>query len=980
MSIDAYSGSGTLTFTKQGGGDLTLGPFTSNTAAGTSFLVTAGRLLVSGSNPLGGAAGVTVQAGALTVQGGATPNPAGALLTLAGTGSAAPVLESCGTLTAAVGGAVGDIQWTGNGGFAAQGGPLVVRLNGGTGVVAWGSANFVPAGSSLVLGSAASDNVVDFQNGIDLSGGTRTIVATPNPSSLAAATMISGALVGSGGLNVAGAPSGSGVLVLTGSNTYSGGTTISAGTLQLGSGGAPPGSGSDGSLATSGITDNSVLVYNLAGSQTAAYSIGGSGSLAKLGSGSVTLGGAGNNFSGGLNVHGGSLVVSGSLNTGATAEVMVGDAANAVGLLAVTGSLTVGKNSNPSLDVGGSFASGVGALHVFPGAAVTTASELHLAGQAGAGYGALSMTGGMVTVGTWMIVSGGGFGILNQSGGTLSVPSSHMDLGCIADNTTGVANFSGSAVVSLGNALWIGQDSNNSNSVVNVSGRAVLAANGVLFGTTVGYNNENGTLNLLGGTLATTSVLVGTGTCGTYTLNFNGGTLKAGAGAAATFMTGLTSAYVQTNGGTIDNGGQSITIGQSLLAPSGSGVGAPSGSSGLSLGGANSSYIDTPIVVVTGGGGTGATAVATVSGGSVSGISITNPGVGYTSAPAFTLVGGGGLATVGGSAALAANGAPPGSGGLTFVGSGVTTLSGSNTYTGPTTVTAGVLNLTGTLGGGAGGTAITIGAGATFAEAATGAILGSSSLVYNSSALTTLLGTNTYSGGTQINAGVLEFAASAPVAAGSITVNPGGAIAAMGPAPYNTVSGWLASGLIANSSSGAIALTTSNTDASIDFTAHGGYNMLVLAAMGAVTYNGAIKPGSNGFLLAGSTSGGLALGTTLSGSAALTATGPGTTILTNTNNSYSGGTYLSGGVLSFAASALPGSITFGGGALQWYGANTSDVSARIAPIAAATAAVLDTNGNNVVFAAPLGGSGGLTKAGAGRWCWRTPIVMPASPP
>ena len=48
------------------------------------------------------------------------------------------------------------------------------------------------------------------------------------------AVTLSGVLSGSGGLNLLGA----GTLTLTASNTYSGGTTISAGTLQVGNGGS----------------------------------------------------------------------------------------------------------------------------------------------------------------------------------------------------------------------------------------------------------------------------------------------------------------------------------------------------------------------------------------------------------------------------------------------------------------------------------------------------------------------------------------------------------------------------------------------------------------------------------------------------------------------------------------------------------------------------------------------------------------------
>lgn len=50
-----------------------------------------------------------------------------------------------------------------------------------------------------------------------------------------------------------------------------------------------------------------------------------------------------------------------------------------------------------------------------------------------------------------------------------------------------------------------------------------------------------------------------------------------------------------------------------------------------------SGYTSAPTVTITGGGGTGATAVASISKGVVTGITITNPGTGYTTAPAIAL-------------------------------------------------------------------------------------------------------------------------------------------------------------------------------------------------------------------------------------------------------------------------------------------------------------------------------------------------------
>jgi hypothetical protein len=63
---------------------------------------------------------------------------------------------------------------------------------------------------------------------------------------------------------------------------------------------------------------------------------------------------------------------------------------------------------------------------------------------------------------------------------------------------------------------------------------------------------------------------------------------------------------------------------------------------GLSLTHAGSGYTSAPTVSITGGGGTGATATATINGGVVTGFTLTNAGTGYTSMPTVSISGGGG--------------------------------------------------------------------------------------------------------------------------------------------------------------------------------------------------------------------------------------------------------------------------------------------------------------------------------------------------
>ena len=105
-----------------------------------------------------------------------------------------------------------------------------------------------------------------------------------------------GAIAGSGSLGVIGP----GTLLLTGSDTYTGGTTISSGTLQLGDGAANNG------YVQGIVADNSNLVFANPSAQTFSGQITGSGSLTKLGNGMLTLTGT-NTYTGVTTVSGGSL-------------------------------------------------------------------------------------------------------------------------------------------------------------------------------------------------------------------------------------------------------------------------------------------------------------------------------------------------------------------------------------------------------------------------------------------------------------------------------------------------------------------------------------------------------------------------------------------------------------------------------------------------------------------------------------------------
>ena len=421
-----------------------------------------------------------------------------------------------------------------------------------------------------------------------------------------------------------------------------------------------------------------------------------SNGIAKLGGGTLTLA-ASNTYYGETTIAQGTVVVptNGAINAQNTAngdQVSIGNTGFKNGVLNITGGMVnasrtnmLGSNPNVSVSIG-TVAGANGFLEMSAGRLIT-ASQLAVGAAAAsfagpAAYGCLSLSGGTVNVGGYFVPGTAGSGIFNMSDGSLTVASGYtMSTANTPGAGPGVVNITGGTLF----APWItvGQAAT---AIYNISGTATVTSG---WGVTFSDNTPtgNGMLNLgSGGTLVAKEMwFAGTGSApaNAGVLNFHGGKFLCN-GVSPALIHNLTAAYVYGEGVVIDDGGNVIQITQPLIAPAGSGV----SSIAVSAGGAG--YVDTPIVTISGGGGTGAAALATVAGGMVAGITVVNPGTGYTSSPTVTLFGGGYTnAAMVGAVTLAANV----SGGLTKQGSGKLTLTAANTYTGNTTIASGTLAL-----------------------------------------------------------------------------------------------------------------------------------------------------------------------------------------------------------------------------------------------------------------------------------------------
>lgn len=761
---------------------------------------------------------------------------------------------------------------------------------------------------------------------------------------------------------------GGATLTLTGANTYTGGTTITSGTLQIGNG------GTTGSIAGD-VVDNGTLAFNRSDAVTFAGTISGSGVVSQAGSGTLTLTGA-NTYSGGTTIDAGTLVA------GSASALGVGTVTLATGTELVLGASATYLNPLrllPGLEAALSAAHGIDATLIgyflYPG------STLHV-GSAG--------NDGTVTM---EALGGSGFG----TNATISV-----DYGTFRPGDARTAGSSGLAngtidTINVGAAGTY--DLNGFQAMAtNLTGAGHITNNGA---SAAAFTMNGGTGSFSGviqdGTATTALTIDGNGSLtlignNSYTggTTIASGTLQVGNGGT----TGSIVGDVVDNGALVFDRSDAVSLNGAI---SGSGTVSQIGSGTLTLSGINSYTGGTGllggVLSVSSEANLGATAGALTFNGGI--LQVTGTSFIASTRTINWGAAGGGFDIADPANAFTVSQALSGSGSLTKLGAGTLVLTGTNSYTGGTTIGAGTLQLgNGGTSGSIAGNVVNNGTLAfdrsdavSFADV----ISGSGAVRQIGAGALTLSGVNTYTGATTIDAGtILALSGTGSIAASS-GVEDNGSFDISGTTAGASIRSLSGAGSV---SLGGKALTITNAAGTFagaigdggsggSLTLSGG--SLILTGTnnytgGTTIAGGTLQIGNGGTTgsiagdivddaaLAFNRSDAVTFGGTISGSGAVSQIGSGTLALTG-NNSYGGGTLLLGGVLSVSSDAnlgaTPGALAFDGGVLQITGTGFTSTTRAITLGAGGGGFDIASAANVFTLNQEISGSGALTKSGGG---------------
>ena len=645
---------------------------------------------------------------------------------------------------------------------------------------------------------------------------------------------------------------GGNTLTLTGANTYTGSTTISQGTLQLGSGGA-------GSInGTSGVSDGGTLAFD-ASSGTFSRNISGSGGVTQMAN-TLTLTGS-NTYTGATTISGGTLLADGTTALGNSSAVSI---TSSGAVLDLDGNnQTIGSLSGVSGSVltNNAAGSGTATLTLAPVSGTTTFAGVIQNGSTAAV--ALTLNGG----GTEILTGANTYsGATTITAGTLQIGAggSISNSMSITDNGSLVFDCSGTTTC-----------------MATISGDGNLTQEG--YGTTL-ILTGNDSLTL-GTTIASNCTLqIGNGAGGSISGNiFDNGSLVFDSNMWTTCSASINGggSLTQDGSGTLTLTGSNTYSGSTTINPYSTLQVGNGTTGGLGCTSSITNYgnlvLDTNayyLGAISGGGG------LTVSGGTVylnaanaySGVTIWGGATlelcGTAASPMSYNVSDSGTLAFGCSGTTTYSGVISGGGSLTQNG-GTLILTGANTYIGGTTIMFGTLQI----GDGQSGSIGTYGSVTDYGTLAfycpgtttfSGMISGGGSLTQEGSGTLILTsGTNMYTGLTTVSAGTLVAASS------SVVPNLYGVSVANGATLVAEAGGWSAASI----------------------------NSLVNNALWS----------SGAVLGIDTTAGSLAYQYSIAGPLGLEKLGPNTLTLTGTNT-YTGGTTIDAGTLEIGSGGSTGSI------------------------------------------------------------------------
>ncbi|MFM7102024.1 MAG: autotransporter-associated beta strand repeat-containing protein, partial [Verrucomicrobiota bacterium] len=514
-----YSGTGAR-LRKEGSGTLTLTG--ANTYAGGTTIA-AGTLQIGNNGATGSIVGNVVNDGVLIFNRTGTVNYGGVI-----SGSGSLTKLSAGTLV------LQSVQtYTGS-----------TTLS--SGILRLGVSNALPPASAMSISGGTTT--------LDLAGYNQTLQVPPaalagiiNNSAATGSVLtidnntaqVLGAVVanGAGGGGVSLVKAGSGLLQLRGASTYTGATTVLAGSLQVGDG------SSSGSIASgTDVSNSGTLIFSRGGALSYTGVISGPGALVKEGPGVVTLGGA-NTYTGSTTINGGALAIPGDGGLGTPpGSATAGHLTLAAGDLQATATFTLNANRGIALGAGVNIITVNSAVVLSYGGILSGAgSTLRKDGAGELVLGGANTHTGVTTVnaGTLTLGAGGTSGsvaggiqinagcavIFNRSdaltySGVINGPGTVTKQGAGTLTLTGVNTWTGATTVAQGTLRVGGANERiSNNTAVTVAAGAVLD---------------------LGGRIETVFSLSGEGTVTS--------------GAAGTAKIGVSGSGVATFSGVIQNG------------------------------------------------------------------------------------------------------------------------------------------------------------------------------------------------------------------------------------------------------------------------------------------------------------------------------------------------------------------------------------------------------------------------------------------